>query len=128
GWRTRLDIHYGLLNATVERLHRLPHDIHRKEGVGAIMNRLDRGIQGFIGAISEISFNVLPALAYLVLAVIVMVQIDWRLTLLVLFFAPVPALLAAWAAPTQTRREQTLFDSWAKIYARFNATLSGIVT
>lgn len=28
------------------------------------MTRLDRGIQGFIGAVSEISFNVLPALAY----------------------------------------------------------------
>jgi ATP-binding cassette subfamily B protein len=59
-WRTRLNLHYHLLDITVERIHRLPHDIHRREGVGAIMTRLDRSIQGLIGAITEISFNVLP--------------------------------------------------------------------
>ncbi len=127
-WRTRIGIHYALLDATVEKLHRLPHDLHRREGVGAIMTRLDRGIQGFIGAVSEISFNVLPAFAYLVLAVVVMLRLDWRLTLLVLVFTPLPAILAASAAPNQTRREQVLMDNWARIYARFNEILSGIVT
>lgn len=127
-WRTRIGIHYALLDATVEKLHRLPHDIHRREGVGAIMTRLDRGIQGFIGAVSEISFNVLPAIAYLGIAVVIMLRLDWRLTVLVLAFAPLPAVVAAWAAPNQTRREQTLMDRWAKIYARFNEILSGIVT
>lgn len=127
-WRTRIGIHYTLLDITVEKLHRLPHDLHRREGVGAIMTRLDRGIQGFIGAVSEISFNVLPALAYLGIAVMVMLRLDWRLTLLVLFFAPLPALVAAWAAPAQTRREKMLMDGWARIYARFNEILSGIVT
>ncbi len=127
-WRTRIGVQYALLDATVEKLHRLPHDVHRREGVGAIMTRLDRGIQGFIGAVSEISFNVLPALAYLALAVVIMLRLDWRLTLLVLAFAPLPAIVAALAAPKQTRREKILMDSWARIYARFNEILSGIVT
>jgi ATP-binding cassette, subfamily B, bacterial len=127
-WRTRLGIHFALMDATVERLHRLPHDIQRREGVGAIMTRLERGIQGFIGAISEIAFNVLPAIAYLLLAIVLMLRLDWRLTLLVLSFAPLPALLAALAAPRQTRREQILMDRWARIYARFNEILSGIIT
>ncbi len=127
-WRTRIGVQYALLDATVEKLHRLPHEMHRREGVGAIMTRLDRGIQGFIGAVSEISFNVLPALAYLVLAIVIMLRLDWRLTLLVVFFAPLPALVAAMAAPRQTRRERVLMDRWARIYARFNEILSGIVT
>jgi ATP-binding cassette, subfamily B, bacterial len=127
-WRTRIGVQYALLDATVEKLHRLPHDVHRREGVGAIMTRLDRGIQGFIGAVSEISFNVLPALAYLVLAVVIMLRLDWRLTVLVLAFAPLPAIVAAFAAPNQTRREKVLMDRWARIYARFNEILSGIVT
>ena len=38
------------------------------------------------------------------------------------------ALVAAFAAPEQTRRERTLLDSWARIYSRFNEVLSGIVT
>lgn len=127
-WRTRISLHYGLLDATVERLHKLPLYAQQREGVGAIMTRLDRGIQGFIGAVSEIAFNVLPALGYLVFAIVVMLRLDWRMTLLVLAFTPLPALIAALAAPRQTTRERILMDSWARIYSRFNEVLSGIVT
>jgi ATP-binding cassette, subfamily B, bacterial len=127
-WRTRIRIHYGLLDATVKSLHRLPFDAHRKEGVGATINKLEKGIQGFINAISEISFNILPALFYLVLAVSVMFTLDWRMTLVVLVFAPLPGIIAAYAAPTQKKREKFLLNRWAQIYSRFNEVLSGIVT
>ena len=40
----------------------MPLSFHRAEGVGAIMTRLDRGIQGFIGAVTQILFNVFPAI------------------------------------------------------------------
>lgn len=127
-WRTRRNLQYHLLDLTGERIHRLPHDIHRQEGVGAIMTRLDRSIQGLIGAITEISFNVLPAAVYLVIALIVMVRLEYRLTLLVLVFTPMPVLIARRTAPIQKRREKVLLDRWAKIYRRFNEVLSGIVT
>ena len=127
-WRTRLNIHYSLLDATVERIHRLPPDYHRENGVGAIMTRLDRSIQGFIGALSEISFSIVPSIAYLVLALVMMLRLDWRMTLLVAAFAPVPALIAAFAAPAQVVRERTLLDRWSRIYSRFNEVLGGIVT
>lgn len=127
-WRTRLTVHYALLEATVGRLHKLPLSFHRAEGVGALMTRLDRGIQGFVNAVSEIAFNVIPACAYLGVALVVMLKLDWRLALLVLAFAPVPALIAGAAAPTQTRRERSLLDRWVRIYSRFNEVLGGIVT
>ncbi|HEY0551853.1 MAG TPA: ABC transporter ATP-binding protein, partial [Verrucomicrobiae bacterium] len=127
-WHTRLGIHYALLETTVERLHRLPLGFHRHEGVGAIMTKLDRGIQGFINAITQILFNIFPALLYLGLSVFLMWQLDWRLAVIVLCFVPLPAAIAAFAGPEQTRRERTLLDRWAKIYSRFNEVLSGIVT
>src|SRR5215203_1748154 len=127
-WHTRLGIHYALLETTVERLHRLPLGFHRNEGVGAIMTKLDRGIQGFINAITQILFNIFPALLYLGLSVFLMWQLDWRLAVIVLCFVPLPAAIAAFAGPEQTRRERTLLDPWAKIYSRFNEVLSGIVT
>lgn len=127
-WHTRLGIHYALLEATVGRLHRLPLSFHRNEGVGAIMTKLDRSIQGFINALSQILFNVFPAIIYLVLSVIVMLRMNWKLALVVLAFAPMPGIIAAFATPEQTRRERTLLDQWSKIYSRFNEVLSGIVT
>jgi ATP-binding cassette subfamily B protein len=127
-WHTRLGIHFALLEQTVGRLHRMPLRIQRSEGVGAIMTRLDRGIQGFIGAVTQLLFNVFPAIVYLIISIVIMLQLDWRLALVVLAFAPVPAITAAIATPEQTRRERTLLDRWARIYSRFNEVLSGIVT
>lgn len=127
-WQARLGIHFTLLEATVGRLHSMPLRLQRSEGVGAIITRLDRSIQGFLGALTQILFQILPALVYLVLSVVVMLKLEWRLALLVLAFAPLPALIAAAATPEQTRRERTLLDQWAKIYSRFNEVLSGIVT
>ena len=49
-----------------------------------------------------------------------MFRLDWRLALLVLAFAPVPAFIAAHAGAEQSQRERTLLDRWARIYARFN--------
>src|SRR3954468_777780 len=127
-WQARLGIHYELLGATVERLHRLPLSFHRKEGVGAIMTRLDLGIQGFINAVSQILFNVFPAILYLGISIFIMWRLEWRLALVILFFAPIPAIIAAFGAPEQTRRDRILLDRWASIYSRFNEVLSGIVT
>lgn len=67
------------------------------------------------------------SLIFLVLAIAIMLLLEWRLALLVLVFAPLPAVIAAFAGPEQMRRERTLLDRWAKIYSRFNEVLSGIV-
>jgi ATP-binding cassette, subfamily B, bacterial len=127
-WHTRLGVHYTLLESTVERLHRMPMSFHRKEGVGAIMTKLDRSIQGLIGAISQILFSVFPAILYLLISLVIMVFLDWKLTILVIAFLPLPAAIAAFAGPEQNRRERTLLDKWSQIYSRFNEVLSGIVT
>lgn len=126
-WRIRIGLHYKLLEATVGKLHAMPLRLQRSEGVGAILTKLERCIQGFIGAITQLLFNVLPALVYLVLSVAIMVRLDWRLALVVIGFSPLPAVIAAMASPEQTRRERTLLDKWSHIYARFNEVLSGIL-
>ncbi|HEX3008520.1 MAG TPA: ABC transporter ATP-binding protein [Bacteroidales bacterium] len=128
GWDVRLNVHYILLNETVDRLHVLPSDFHKKEGVGSIMTKLERSIQGFVTAVSEIFFNVLPSILFLVLALIVMFRLDWRMTILVLVFAPIPTIIALRVSPQQVKRERFLMNQWAKIYTRFNEVLSSIIT
>jgi ATP-binding cassette subfamily B protein len=127
-WRTRLGIHERLLEETVARLHRLPLDHYRRDGVGGMLTRLDRSIQGLVEAVTKVLFQVFPAAVYLVLAVLVMMRLDVRLAGLVLFFAPLPALIQAHAAPNQILRERALLTRWAGIYSRFGEVLAGIVT
>lgn len=127
-WQVRLSIHQYLMDKAVERLHRMPFSLRRSEGVGAILTKLERSIQGFLTAISEILFSVVPAVLYLCLAITVMLRLNWTLALVVIAFVPVPALLAARAAPEQMRRERTLLDQWTKIYSRLNEVLAGLPT
>jgi ATP-binding cassette subfamily B protein len=126
-WRTRIGLQYALLEAAIGKLHTMPLRIQRSEGVGAIMTRLDRSIQGFSNAVSLILFNVLPSVIFLGIALLIMIRLDWRLAGLVLVFAPIPALIAMYAGPEQSRRERSLLDRWAHIYSRFNEVLSGIL-
>lgn len=128
GWRTRLRVHQSVLEETVERLHALPIAYHQGQGVGRLMTKLERGIQGFVNAITELSFNVLPSLVYLVVSIVVMVRLDLRLAAVVLLFIPLPAIISAFAAPEQTARERDLLGRWSSIYSRFNEVLHGIAT
>jgi len=127
-WRTRMGLQYAMLEATVGKLFKMPLRLQRSEGVGAIMTRLDRGIQGLTQAVTLILFSVLPSVMFLLVATWIMLRLEWRLALLVMLFVPLPALIARLAAPEQTRRERTLLDRWVGIYSRFNEALSGIVT
>lgn len=125
-WKVRIAIKYSLLDASVGKLHNLPKSYHTEEGVGAVLTRLERGIEGVVAAISDIAFEVIPAVGYLAFAAVAMAQMDWRLFLVVIMFVPLPGIIAALAAPTQTRREKKLLDKWASIYGRFNEVLSSI--
>ena len=99
--RTRIGLQYALLEATIGKLHKMPLRMQRSEGIGAIMTRLDRSIQGFSSAVTLILFSVLPSIIFLGIAVVIMLRLDWRLAAGVLILAPLPALLAGprpWAS------------------------------
>ena len=127
-WRVRLGVHQDVLDQTVGKLHTLPLEYHRETGVGGLLTRLDRSIQGFLGAVQEIGTGVLPSVVYLAIALVLMFELDWRLSLVVLVFAPIPPLIGVWAAPEQTRREEDLLDRWVALFSRFNEVLTGILT
>jgi ATP-binding cassette, subfamily B, bacterial len=127
-WRVRLGVQYALLDATVGRLHALPVSFHRDQPAGGLMTRVDRGVQGLAGALTEIAFNVFPAFVYLGFSAVMMARLHLPMTIAMLLVIPVPALIGAWAASHQTTRDGALLDRWSKIYARFNEVLGGIAT
>jgi ATP-binding cassette subfamily B protein len=126
-WRTRLGISFGLLHAMIERLHLLPLDYHRDHGVGATMTKIERGMTGVTAAFTEFAQQLFPAVVYLAVSLLVMFRVDPRLSLVVLLFAPLPALIGIFASREQTQRESSLMQRWTLIFSRFNEVLSGIL-
>jgi ATP-binding cassette subfamily B protein len=127
-WDVRLGVEYTLREQLVSKLNSLPISFHQREGVGGTMNRVNQGISGYVAAFSDVAFNLLPTLLYLVLSVLAMLRMEWRLAAAVIVFTPLPALIGARAAPEQMRRERRLVERWSSIYSRFNEVLAGIMT
>jgi ATP-binding cassette, subfamily B, bacterial len=127
-WDLRLQVEYAVRERVTAKLNSLPVSYHQREGVGGLMNRVNQAVTGYVAAFSDLSFNVLPVVLYLGISLVAMWQLDWRLMLAVVFFAPLPAVIGARAAPEQTQRERRLVERWSSIYSRFNEVLTGIVT
>lgn len=127
-WRARLRMHHGLLRTATERLHDLSIAYHRKEPVGSLVTKLDRGIQGVVAAFAELAFHVIPAVAFLLFAAVMMVKLHWQLSLAIFLVIPLPALIGVWAAPRQAQRDRRLMDRWTHIYGRFTEVMGAMLT
>jgi len=127
-WDVRLGVDYTVRERVMGKLNSLPMSFHQSETIGATMNRINAGIQGCVTAFCDTAFNLLPTLLYLVLSVTAMLRMEWHLALVVIVFAPVPAIIGAWAAPEQMQRERRLVERWNSIFGRFNEVLAGMMT
>jgi ATP-binding cassette, subfamily B, bacterial len=127
-WDVRLGVDYTVRERVMGKLNSLPMSFHQGETIGATMNRINAGINGCVTAFCDTAFNLLPTLLYLVLSVAAMLRMEWHLAVAVIVFAPVPAIIGAWAAPEQMQRERRLVERWNSIYGRFNEVLAGMMT
>ena len=127
-WEVRIAVEYGIRERLVTRLGDLPISFHRQERVGGLTTRLNQGTTGVTAAFAELAFQTLPNLAYLTMSVLAMARLEPRLLLVVAVFAPLPALVGAWAAREQTARERRLLQQWTRVFARFHEVLSGMLT
>jgi ATP-binding cassette subfamily B protein len=127
-WDVRLGVEYAVRERVVTRLNTLPLSYHQEQGVGGTMTRVNQAIASWVAAFGDAAFNLLPTLLYLTLSIAAMVELEWRLAMLVVAFAPLPALIGARAAPEQIQRERRLVERWSSIYSRFNEVLAGILT
>jgi len=125
-WRVRIAINFDMLAQTIDRLHALPLSHHREENVGAVMTKIERGISGTVAAFSDAAIQLVPSFVYLIASAIFMWRLEWRLALVVIAFAPIPAILGALASREQIVRERELMGRWTRLFARLNEMLAGI--
>lgn len=127
-WDVRLQIDYTLRETVYGKIYSLPISYHRQQQVGGLVNRVNKSIDGFLNTAMELCTSTLPSLAFLMLSIVLMLQLDWRLSLLVIAFLPLPTIIGAWAAREQAQRERMLVDTWSRLYGRLHETLSSILT
>jgi ATP-binding cassette subfamily B protein len=127
-WDIRLDLEQRLRAAMADRLKKLALPVYMQEGVGGLLNKFNTAANGVVSVFADFAFTFPSTVLYLVLAVWAMARMNVVLSLVVLAFAPLPALIGMLAAPEQTRRQHTLLDAWTALYARLYEVLAGIGT
>jgi ATP-binding cassette subfamily B protein len=127
-WKLRLKTNHNLLNAAIGKIYNLSLSYHQHETIGSLMTRLDRGISGFSAVLFDICLGLLPSILYLVCTLVFMVLLSWKLTLVALFFATLPAVIGIFSSRISSRREKELLKRWMAIYSRFHEALNLIKT
>ena len=111
-WDVRAKLEYELRSALSQKFTQLPLAHYEREGVGGLLYAIQESVPITVAAFAEITFRLLPAAAYLVLAVAAMWRLDLRLMLVVLLFAPLPAVVGVLASRAQRARQRALHVHW----------------
>jgi ATP-binding cassette subfamily B protein len=118
--RTALRLFSGILEGIFQRdLAR-----HQDQKSGELLNRIHRGVYGFTEGVFDATLNLLPAIVFVVAAAGFMVWLDWKLTLVVLGFAWIPAWISFKTGSALRDKERAVSERWEKAYGRLSEGLS----
>jgi ATP-binding cassette subfamily B protein len=122
-WRLKLTSNRYMLDAAARTIYNQSLSYHRSARTGAVMSNLDRGVNGFSSALSDIMITLMPNALFLICTFIFMLSMDVRLTMIALIFAPIPAGISVISGRLSAAREKKLVKYWADTYSRFQEGL-----
>ena len=123
-WKLRLRVNQRLLDAVVTHIYNLSLSYHQHETIASLRTRIDKAVNGFCSVLFDMTFSILPSALYLVCTIFFMLSLSRELSVVALFFAPLPAIIGIFAGRISSRREKVLLDRWVSIFSRFHETLS----
>ena len=127
-WDVRAKLEYELRAALGHKLTTLPLEHYEREGAGGLLFAIQEAVPTTVAAFAEVAFKLLPAAAYLLLAMAAMARLDLGLMAVVLLFAPVPAIVGIIAARAQRARQRVLHYHWRGLWRWYTEVVHNIRT
>jgi ATP-binding cassette subfamily B protein len=127
-WAVKLNIEYQLRSRVAAKMSVLSSRTQAEMGTGGLKYAIDSSAPQTAGAFTDIAFRLAPTVAYLSLATWGMSRLDGTITAMVLCLVPIPAVVAAFAARRQTRRERMHQKFWTRLWSGYSEILHGMAT
>jgi len=124
----RLNMEYQLRSRVAAKLSVLSSRTHGEIGTGGLRYAVDESAPQTARAFSDITFRLLPTLAYVSVAAWGMSRLDGAITAAVLCLAPLPALVAFAAKRVQAKRDRMLHGFWIRVWSGYTELLNGMGT
>jgi ATP-binding cassette subfamily B protein len=127
-WAVRLNLEYQLRSRVAAKMSVLSSRTQAEIGTGALRYAIDSSAPQTAAAFTDVAYKFVPTLVYVALAAWGMARLDSAITTAVLCLLPVPAVVAAFAARHQRRREQMQHAFWKRLWAGYTERLHGMGT
>jgi ATP-binding cassette subfamily B protein len=115
---------FRLFSQALERIFQSDLASQEKERSGEMSDRLHRGVYGFTEAAFDVTINLLPGVAFLLFAIAWMLSMNWRLTLVVLGIAWIPAWISYKTGKALREKERKASLADQKAYGRLSEGLN----
>jgi ATP-binding cassette subfamily B protein len=127
-WAVRLNLEYQLRSRVAAKMSVLSSRTQDEIGTGGLRYAIDSSSPQTAGAFTDVAFKLVPTIVYIALAAWGMARLDGAITVAVLCLLPVPAIVAAFAARQQRRRERMQHAFWKRLWSGYTERLHGMGT
>ena len=111
-----VDLTNKLIADLFHHLMNLPLQFHKERKIGKIMNRIDRGISDLYQIIEQTVFSFLPAVLSFFFALIILLFVEWRLSLILILSSITYVLITILYTKDILKRQKTMHRSWEKAW------------
>ncbi len=106
-------------NLIVDLFYRLlcfPLSFHKENKMGRVMRRVQRGIDDLGDLIERTIFSFFPAMISLLVALVILLFVEWRLSLILVVASLIYILMTFVYTPRIVRKQKLVHRGWEKAY------------
>ncbi len=111
-----IDIFNGLFIDFFHQLILLPIKFHKKHKMGKIMKRIDHGIETLCNMIERTIFKFVPNLISFFIALIILLFVEWRLSLILIISAILYVLVTIYFTKGIVKKQKIMHRAWDKAF------------
>ena len=127
-WQVRLGVEYQLRRHVAAKFSVLSPNTQAEIGTGGLRYAIEASAPQTASAFTDVAFRLCPTVVYVSVAAWGMFRLQPLLAVAVLCLVPIPAALAAVAAPRQAARDAMHHTTWMKLWSWYSEVLHGMAT
>ncbi len=127
-WQVRLGVEYQLRRRVAAKFSVLSPDTQATLGTGGLRYAIETSAPQTAVAFTDVAFRLAPTLLYVSVAAYGMWHLQPAIAAVVLCLVPIPAALAAAAAPRQAARDALHHKFWTRLWSWYGEVLHGMGT
>ena len=99
-----------------QHLINLPLKFHKEKKIGKVMSRITRGLEELFGLIEETIFSFLPSIISFVVALVILLFVEWRLSLILIIVCLVYVLITLLYTKGIMKQQKKMNRAWDKAF------------